>query len=50
MQIIQVLDLLVGSTCYNFCEESDSRRIDFAQYLGASKEDQKINVVIKKKT
>jgi len=44
MQIMQVLGLLVDPTCYNFCEESDARRIDFgAQYLGAGKGNQKIN-------
>jgi len=31
MQIMQVLDLLVGPTCHNFCEKSDARRIEFAE-------------------
>jgi len=30
MQIVQVLGLPV-SPCYNFCEKSDARRIDFAE-------------------
>jgi len=47
IRIIQVLGLLVDSTCYNFCEESDARRIDFAeQYLGTSQKDnQKKNLM-----
>jgi len=32
MQIVQVLGLFLGSTCYNFCEKSDARRIDFAEH------------------
>jgi len=28
---MQVLGLLVGSTCHNFCEKSDAQGIDFAK-------------------
>jgi len=31
MQIMQVLGLCVGLTCYNFCEKWDARRIDIAE-------------------
>jgi len=43
---MQVLNLLVGPTCYNFCEESE--RIDFVERSTSEQtKDQKINVVIK---
>jgi len=31
MQIVKVLGLFVGPTCYNFCEKSDAQRINFTE-------------------
>ncbi|XP_012232335.2 uncharacterized protein [Linepithema humile] len=31
MEIMQVLNLIIGSTCYNFCVETDERRIRAAE-------------------
>jgi len=49
MQIVQVLGLFVGFTCYNFYEKSDARRIDFAE-RSISKQTKEINTIVKKRT
>lgn len=50
MENIQILNLRVGINCYNFCQESDARRIKAAErsFTDATKEARKSLLAAKK--